>query len=93
MSIFLDWDEPPAEHQNGIIREYHVNFTEIETGNAYSKVVFTDSANISSLHPNYNYYITVTAVTVLPGPASFGIVIMTLEDGKYGCSRWCICKY
>lgn len=80
-SIFLDWDDPPAEQQNGIIREYHINYTELETGNAFFKVVTTDSATISSLHPNYNYYINVTAVTILPGPTSQVIVVMTPEDG------------
>ena len=91
-SIYLDWDEPPAEHQNGIIREYHINFTEIETGNAFFKVVATDSATISSLHPNYNYYITITAVTVLPGPTSPTIVVMTPEDGMYSHNAWCTCQ-
>ena len=79
MSIFLDWDEPPAEYQNGIIREYHINLTETETGIVLTKVVTTDSATISSLHPNYNYSITITAVTVLPGPVSPAIVVKTLE--------------
>ena len=83
----MDWDEPLAEHQNGIIREYHINFTESETGKTFFEVVTTDSATISSLHPNYNYYINVTAVTVLPGPTSPAIVVMTPEDGTY--NRWC----
>ena len=83
-SIFLEWDKPPAEHQNGIIREYHINFTEIETGNTFFKAVTTNSTTLSSLHPYYNYSITITAVTVLPGPASPSIVVMTLEGGTYG---------
>ena len=81
-SISLNWDEPPVEHQNGMIREYHVNITEIETGNQFSMVVSAESATISSLHPFYQYSITVTAVTVLPGPASPSIVIETLQGNR-----------
>ena len=65
-----------------MIREYYVNFIEVETGNLFSVVVFTKSATISSLHPNYQYNITITAVTVLPGPASPSIVIKTHEGDR-----------
>ena len=78
-SISLDWDKPLAEDWNGIIRVYHVNIIEIETGNTFYIVVYTESATINSLHPYYQYNISITAVTVLPGPASPSIVIKTSQ--------------
>ena len=31
-SIYLSWDLPPPLERHGIIREYHINLTEQETG-------------------------------------------------------------
>ena len=84
-SIFLSWTEPPFEHQNGIIRDYHIVITETETAN----VVYNQSiggtqpeVTVSSLHPNYNYVCTVAAITVGKGPETAPINLMTLEDGE-----------
>ena len=84
-SVFLTWSEPPFEHQNGIIRDYHIVVTETETGN----VVYNQSiggpqpeVTVSSLHPNYNYVCTVAAITVGKGPETAPISLMTLEDGE-----------
>ena len=90
-SISLDWDEPLTEYQNGIIREYLVHIIEIDTGNNFSIAVSTKNATINNLHPNYYYDISITAVTVLPGPASPSTVIKTLQGNKVHYCR-CICQ-
>ena len=81
-SILLSWDAPPLHHQNGLIRSYAVNVTEEETGKEFGVTTQNTSATLESLHPNYHYRFTVTAVTVLPGPPSSEITIRTDEDGS-----------
>ena len=81
-SILLSWDAPPPHHQNGLIHLYAVNVTEEETGKEFGVTAQNTSATLESLHPNYHYRFTVTAVTVLPGPPSSEITIRTDEDGS-----------
>ena len=61
---------------------YLVNVTELNTGNVYGHVSGGTNFTIFSLHPYYNYSITVTAVTVSPGPVTDPIVITTDQDGE-----------
>ena len=82
-SIFVSWQPPPTEQQNGIIREYHVNITEVETGDEYSLVSYHLNATVGSLHPNYCYNITIAAVTIGPGPPSPSFVVQTSESGLF----------
>ena len=81
-SIFVSWQPPPVQYHNGIIRMYTIRITEIET----NTILTVNSQNIStvvtSLHPNYHYAISVTAVTVLPGPFSSSITLQTHQDGE-----------
>ena len=80
-SIFISWQLPPIEQQNGIIREYHINVTEVETGDEFSLVSYYLNAIVGSLHPYYRYNITITAVTIAPGPPSPSFVVQTNESG------------
>ncbi len=80
-SISLSWKPPALEDQNGIVRQYSVNITEIQTG----RVLFFSSmeANIliSALHPAYPYACAVAAVTTAVGPPTQPIVVTTEEAG------------
>ena len=84
-SITLSWSPPPLEHQNGIIRSYFINSTEIETNATYSYTLFatgpTLSMTINSLHPYYTYQLTITAVTIGPGPPTNAFTVVTPPDG------------
>lgn len=80
-TIFLSWDQPDGRH-NGIIREYRLNITEMETGRMFRTVSATSSQVINNLHPDYTYEWMVTAFTVGEGPYSYTHRVTTLEDGK-----------
>lgn len=79
-TVVLSWEEPGSGH-NGIIREYRVNFTEVETGRVFQEVSPTTSLVVSGLHPDYTYEWMVTAFTVGEGPFSIMSSVTTLEDG------------
>ena len=81
-TIFYSWNAPAADQQNGIIREYRIQVLEVETGNVSLYVSFSTSIEISSLHPDYTYVLSVSAFTVAAGPYSRTVNITTPEDGK-----------
>ena len=82
--IFLTWDPPPPEHINGVIREYQINITELETGilSQYTTEPIIQELVIGPLHPYYTYYSTIMAFTVEVGPYTTIIAVRTEEDGK-----------
>lgn len=81
----LTWTKPSAEHQNGVIRTYHIHVIPTEPWLQPSRYI-TPSAETSytvqDLHPYSNYIINVAAVTTGPGPNSTNIHAQTEEDGK-----------
>lgn len=81
-SILIDWDAPPLEEQNGIIRQYIVNVMVSETAEKLQFNVTSSNTSLvlNHLHPYYNYSITVAAVTVSDGPFSQISNIQTPED-------------
>ncbi len=79
-TIQLSWNAPTGRH-NGIIREYRLNITEIETGRVFQQISATTSLTVSNLHPDYTYEWIVTAFTVREGPYSTPSRVTTLEDG------------
>ena len=68
-SIYLSWDPPPIDTQNGIIRHYSVIiFAEgsfFKTEKASGTILL-----VQDLHPFYSYHFTVCAMTVALGPCS-----------------------
>lgn len=82
-TITLTWMPPPAEFHNGIVREYLINITELETGRKFQQMSSTTSASLVMLHPYYVYQIAIAAVTVSAGPYSEALDLRTLEDGTY----------
>lgn len=80
-SLFISWSPPSLDTQNGIITEYRVNITELETGNVISLISFNTLISVQFLHPYYTYVCIVSAVTIAEGPPSDVVTITTPEDG------------
>ena len=80
-SISLSWIAPPLIDQNGIIREYRVTVTEVETDYVQELTSTATTLIVSSLHPYYNYQCSVSAYTVSQGPYTDNITVQTFEDG------------
>ena len=82
-TLVLSWEPPLPEDRNGIITNYTVNITEIETGRQFQLV--TDNTTITAfpLHPHYTYSCTVTAETSVGlGPYTALRAVQMPEDGK-----------
>ena len=79
--FLLSWSSPPLVNQNGVIRNYTINITEVNTGRLIQITSQTTSELLESLHPYYNYSCVIAAVTVDTGPFSESVTITTLEDG------------
>ena len=80
-SLFLSWELPPSEQQNGIIRQYLVNVSELETGSGIELSTTDTNIIVSDLHPFYHYECNVSAVTIGAGPYTLPITIQTLQAG------------
>ena len=62
-SIFVQWDEVPADNQNGIIVNYTVTYTELPDGSPTDEVVVIApkrNATLTTLIKFTNYSITVS---------------------------------
>ena len=78
------WDPPPPEDINGVIREYRINVTEVETGILRQFTTQPDVRElvVGPLHPYYSYRSTIVAFTIEVGPYSTAITVRTDEDGE-----------
>ena len=81
-TIVLNWNPPDVDDQNGIVRYYVVNVTELQTENMFQFTANATSLTITSLHPAYTYKISVSAATIGPGPFSPTLSLQTDEAGK-----------
>ena len=84
-SIFVQWDDVPADNQNGIIVNYTVTYTEVPSGNPGTKIVIAPRTNatLAGLKKYTNYSITVFASTAKGGGSrSDPIIVITDEDSK-----------
>lgn len=81
-SITLTWSPPPLHSQNGNIREYRINMTELETGMESTFSTADTSLNIPLLHPYYTYECIVTAFTVATGPHA-EVSVTTPENSEF----------
>ena len=80
--IQINWSQPLPEKQNGIIQSYTVNITEAETERNIQLTTNSATVIAESLHPFYNYHVSVAAVTIAVGPYSEVHSLQTPEDGK-----------
>ena len=94
-SVQLSWNPPPADQQNGIITNYYINMTEVETGVAVQLTVTGPTMLlIDTLHPYYVYNFFISAATVVgQGPYSTVFSIQAPEDGKSFKEASCLAAY
>ena len=81
-TVALQWNPPPVEDHNGIIRKYLVNATAVETGKYTLTEITGTTGIIVSLVPSFTYMFSVSAYTVSAGPYSPVITITLPEDGN-----------
>ena len=72
-SIRITWAAPLEEEQNGVIRSYYINVTEVPTGNMFEIIAHGDETitMVDMLHPYYVYECAVAAYTIGLGPAAY----------------------
>ena len=70
------------EERNGIIRRYIINVTELNSGTEYQLENSSTEITIPDLHPFYQYFYSVAAITVALGPFTPGFITEMPEDGK-----------
>ena len=100
--VRVTWEAPVFDTQNGLVRFYVLRITEIETETQFS-ITVTDTlqANVSDLHPVYNYELRVAATTVDTGPFSepiswqlpegCGCAVIMLYEFDYFTMRFRLC--
>ena len=82
-TVNMTWSPPALEHQNGIIRYYLVNVTELESGTLTEYNTTYAWLLLTGLHPHYNYLFVFAAATSIGlGPTGSSFTITTAEDGK-----------
>ena len=79
--ISLQWQPPPAVHQNGIIQYYIVDVSETNTGRFWTFYSVEPSLLVSALHPYYIYECNIATITIGTGPSA-SVTIQTSEAGK-----------
>ena len=84
MTIQASWNPPRPDEQNGIIGYYIVNVTGTHPrmGESFQQNCYSVSCNITHLYPYQTYQLTVSAITIGPGPYSEVYTVTTLEAGK-----------
>lgn len=87
MTIELVWEPPPLHSQNGIIRQYSIEYYVSEMRQNVFKQTTDNSTStiVTDLHPYYTYFFKVAAVTIAVGPQSVPVTARTLEDGNLWC--------
>ena len=81
-SLLLRWDPPPFQHQNGILRQYHINITEENTGRDFQIRSPTTELRVQFLRPYYSYNLIVAAFTTAIGPSSYPLQVITSTARK-----------
>lgn len=84
-TLLISWAPPPLPARNGIITEYVVNVSVMETGEQFGRTApgSATSLSIASLHPDYTYTYVVAALTAVgSGPISTFRSIKMPEDGE-----------
>ena len=89
-SITVMWEEVVPIDQNGVITMYQVLYQPLETfGGAIGPLtvnVTELTADLTDLEEYVNYTVSVRAYTSAgEGPYSYGITVITLEDGRWKC--------
>ncbi len=83
-TLRIEWSPPPLLLHNGVIVDYMVNISEIETGITLQFATGGElGVTIPGLHPFYSYSYVITALTVVGhGPHSSSVSVRMPEDGE-----------
>jgi len=82
-TLILSWEAPNPEDRNGIIRQYTVNITELDTGMLTQLVTNDTTITAFPQHPYYTYSCVVAAETSVGlGPYTSPRAVQMPEDGK-----------
>ena len=81
-SVYLEWDPPPADMQNGIIRKYVVTIADV-IGKETTIITAETNVIVPGLKPFSTYFCTVAARTIETGPPTAILNIQTPQDGKH----------
>ena len=73
---------PEEISQNGIIRQYIINITRIDTGEMES-YTSEDFSIVLQVLPFRRYLVSIAAVTVETGPFSEYLTVEMPEDGRF----------
>ena len=84
-AIFLSWEPPPPEYQNGIIRQYVIELNPAELEDNITIVSTGRSVTVTNLRPYTLYECTVAAETILVGVSSSVQLARTHEAGNKAC--------
>ena len=90
-TIILTWDPPLLQNRNGIITDYIINVTALDTGEIHQYITPNRNLMLNSLAAFSTYAFIIAARTAVgAGPFSTDITIQTLEDGKKISQNFCI---
>ena len=82
-SLAVTWEPPLEELRNGIIQQYTVQITAMETGMVITLFTESTSVNVTSLHPYYTYSCTIAAETSGIGPFSYPVDVQLPPSGMF----------
>lgn len=83
-TIYLTWQPPLPDQQNGLIIGYIIVIAEANSGNDSQLSSNTTYLEIHFLKPFSNYSCSVSAQTVIgTGPKTVDIQVQTLQAGKF----------
>ena len=86
-SIFISWEPPLPEEQNGILRQYVITLMSAETDDIVTTSAIGTNMTVSGLIPFTTYQCRVAAETIATGPRTEAVLARTSEDSKYICNR------
>ena len=82
--LTVSWEAPPLSHQNGPITVYSILISAVNSSYSRSVTSLALTVDITGLHPNYEYTVSVTAESNSgSGIASSPIMFTTLQARKY----------
>ena len=83
-TVNLSWDAPFQADQNGIIHQYHINLTEVDTTRQWPLISMTNTFLLTFLHPYNTYQYSIAAVTISTGSYTKLFNFTTPPDSELG---------
>ena len=80
-TLTLTWNPPQFEDTNGVIKYYHIQIVEAETGRVFELTSNLTTIYVHELHPYYTYECKIAAFTIDLGPYSDVFTVQLAEEG------------